>query len=124
MQGLSLRRSPPEALNPARKPQSDWMYRLHWNECPPLVAKAEDSRWGWLILADRAGVGAGAREPALSGRADRVPLIHVDSLNDARGVRTRGSPGHLVERFTAALRGLVKTASVLCEGSSTFGLWT
>ena len=71
MQGLSLRRLPPEALSPARKPQSDWMYLLHWNKCPPLAAKAENPAGGWLILADRAGVGAELGN-LLCRTADRV----------------------------------------------------
>ena len=105
MQGLSLRRLTPEELRPVRGPQSDWMYQLHWSQCPPLASKAESSVGGWLILADQAGVGT-ALANLLSQDGGWCRLIHVDSLKDAHGARTWESPDQLVEPFTAALREL------------------
>ena len=107
LDGLSLKRLPPEALRPAQKQHSDWLYQLRWHECPQLSSKAESSIGGWLVLADQAGIGSAlARLLTLQGGSCR--LIHLDDLNDQHGARTWATPDDLVEPFVAALNELTR----------------
>jgi acyl transferase domain-containing protein/surfactin synthase thioesterase subunit/acyl carrier protein len=61
LEGLSLKQLPPQALQPnARRTAPDWLYQLQWLERPRLSSPDRPSGepTGWLILADRGGVGA------------------------------------------------------------------
>src|SRR5262249_9291102 len=105
MDGLSLKRLPPEALRPARQQQTDWLYQLRWLECPPSPSKARSSAGGWLILADRAGVGS-ALADLLIQHGGSCRLIRLDDLNDQHGAPTWATPDDLVEPFTAVMSEL------------------
>jgi acyl transferase domain-containing protein/surfactin synthase thioesterase subunit/acyl carrier protein len=107
MDGLSLKRLPPEAVRPARKQQSDRCYQLRWLECPQLPSKSNGSGGGWLILADHAGIGS-ALADLLSQQGGSCQLIHLDDLNDQHGARTWKTPDDLVEPFTAVMTELTR----------------
>jgi acyl transferase domain-containing protein/surfactin synthase thioesterase subunit/acyl carrier protein len=107
MDGLSLKRLPPEALRPARKQHSDWFYQLRWLECPQLPSKAKGSAAGWLILADRAGVGS-ALADLLNQQGGSCRLIRLGELNDQHGARSWATPDDLVQPFTAAMSQLTR----------------
>jgi len=107
MDGLSLKRLPPEAVRPPRQQQADWCYQLRWLECSQLPSKADGSAGSWLILADRGGIGA-ALADLLSQQGGSCQLIHLDDLNDEHGARTWTTPDDLVEPFTGAMAELAR----------------
>jgi acyl transferase domain-containing protein/surfactin synthase thioesterase subunit/acyl carrier protein len=86
--GLTLKFIPPETF--ATSPESgkvDWLYEATWIEVPALPpcpkARAGDPQ-GWLILADRNGVGARLAD-LLRERGDTCRVVFADDLATADG---------------------------------------
>jgi acyl transferase domain-containing protein/surfactin synthase thioesterase subunit/acyl carrier protein len=88
IRGLSLKFIPPGTFGAS--PESgkvDWLYQARWAEVPALSPRPEvraDEPQGWLILADRNGVGARLAE-LIRGRGDLCRVVLADDLADAAG---------------------------------------
>ncbi|HEY7665471.1 MAG TPA: SDR family NAD(P)-dependent oxidoreductase [Xanthobacteraceae bacterium] len=115
LEGLSLRQLSPQALQPrARQQAADWLYQLQWREQPPLPAP-ERAASGWLILADRGGVGAALAEllTARGATCHVVPFAEVAGSARKRSWRPDGLSKPLAARLaelareSAPLRGVV-----------------
>src|SRR5579863_802873 len=88
IRGLSLKFIPPETFGAS--PESgkvDWLYQARWTEVPALSPHPEgrpDEPRGWLILADRDGVGA-RLAGLLRERGDTCRVVVADDLAGAGG---------------------------------------
>ena len=100
--GLALKQLPPEALIPhARQARPDWLYQLQWVEQPRLPSsdRSSDAPAGWLILADRAGVGA-ALAKMLTDRGEVCRIVSfADVIADTN--RRSWSPDDLLKPFAS-----------------------
>ena len=88
IRGLSLKFIPPETFGSrSESGKVDWLYEARWTEVPALPprpeARAGDPQ-GWLILADRNGVGAGFAD-LLRKRGDTCRVVFADDLAAADG---------------------------------------
>jgi acyl transferase domain-containing protein/surfactin synthase thioesterase subunit/acyl carrier protein len=112
IEGLSLKRLPPTALRPqlAAEPV-DWLYQMRWDEraaVPVVVADEANQPAGWLILADRSGVGSALSE-ILSQRGDACHLIHLDDTINRAGGQTWRSAVDLLDPFAALIADLARS---------------
>ena len=88
IRGLSLKFIPPETFGSrSESGKVDWLYEARWTDVPALPprpeARAGDPQ-GWLILADRNGVGAGFAD-LLRKRGDTCRVVFADDLVAADG---------------------------------------
>jgi len=116
--GLSLKVLPPEALRPDSAVQRDWLYQVRWDERPALVQHKPKSKdvAGWLILADRGGVGA-ALATALKRQGATCRIVRLDDLFDP----TTDSAEDLAASVTKAIARITKTIKTPLRG--VFNLW-
>ena len=109
IEGLSLKRLTPEALSPQqRQARVDWLYQMRWDErpkAPVAIADEANEPAGWLILADRNGVGS-ALSQMLSQRGETCRLIHLDDAIDRASEQTWRSADDLVNPFAALIADL------------------
>lgn len=80
IEGLSLRRMPPEALG--RAATTGWLYEVAWRPQPLAAATTSASPRRWLVLADRGGMGA-ALAARLEAEGHRCELIFAGTVGDA-----------------------------------------
>jgi surfactin synthase thioesterase subunit/acyl carrier protein/nucleoside-diphosphate-sugar epimerase len=110
LEGLSLKQLPPEALANAAGRASDCLYELQWTERPqlrPLLPdQAPSEPSGWLILADRGGVGT-ALAQLLSERGATCRLVTLEDVIERDG-ECSWSPDDLVDPFAALVRALMQ----------------
>jgi acyl transferase domain-containing protein/surfactin synthase thioesterase subunit/acyl carrier protein len=91
IRGLSLKLIPPDAFG--ARPESgkiDWLYRVTWTKIPAVSHQLEmrsDEPAGWLILADRNGVGTRLAE-MLRERGDPCRVVFADDPLDECGDRS------------------------------------
>jgi acyl transferase domain-containing protein/surfactin synthase thioesterase subunit/acyl carrier protein len=88
IRGLSLKVFTPETFGASPESRKvDWLYEARWTEVPALSprpeARAEDPQ-GWLILADRNGVGARLAD-LLRERGDTCRVVFADDLANVGG---------------------------------------
>ncbi|MGH8572928.1 MAG: KR domain-containing protein, partial [Gammaproteobacteria bacterium] len=67
-----------KARTPETEVSPDWFYRLEWQPAPALAEDGAAEPGGWLILADRSGVGE-ALGAALERRGQRCRLAYRDN---------------------------------------------
>jgi acyl transferase domain-containing protein/surfactin synthase thioesterase subunit/acyl carrier protein len=106
IEGLGLKPLPPALLAPAGDRVAECLYSLDWEERPalPVPAKENSGAGGWLILADRRGLGARlARILAQAGGECRLL-----SLDDPEGCSPRGT-GDLAARLTEVMAAMDRT---------------
>jgi acyl transferase domain-containing protein/surfactin synthase thioesterase subunit/acyl carrier protein len=113
IEGLSLKRLTPAALNPQQPAaaRADWLYQMRWDErvkAPVAIADEANEPAGWLILADRNGVGS-ALSQMLSQRGETCRLIHLDDAIDRTSEQTWRSADDLVNPFAALIADLKKS---------------
>jgi epothilone polyketide synthase C len=114
LEGLSVKQLPPEALGPVAMPERvDWLYHMQWVERPPLQpsAKLDGEPSGWLILADRSGIGAALSE-ALTGKGGRCRLVYADTFIGRRKPAA-WSPDDLVKPFAKLISGFADRSAPL-----------
>ena len=114
--GLALKPLSPQELSPQPAPaRTDWLYQLHWQERPALAtaATAPGPASGWVIMADRGGVGD-ALADMLQRRGDTCNLLRLDDVLAAR--IEPGDGDDLLARVSAALSALAATSSPALRG--------
>jgi acyl transferase domain-containing protein/surfactin synthase thioesterase subunit/acyl carrier protein len=114
LEGLSVKQLPPEALDPIAMPErADWLYHVQWVERPPLQPSAnlEGEPSGWLILADRSGIGAALSE-ALTGKGGSCRLVYADEFIGRRRAAV-WTPDDLVKRFAKLISGFADRSAPL-----------
>ena len=114
--GLALKPLSPQELTPHPAPAKvDWLYQMRWHELPalPTAAVASGSAAGWLILADRGGVGL-ALADMLKRRGDMCHIMRPDEFLDSPAAP--GDGDHLLDRLAAAVSPLAATASPALRG--------
>jgi acyl transferase domain-containing protein/surfactin synthase thioesterase subunit len=88
IRGLSLKWIPPETF--AARPESgkvDWLYQMNWSEIAAVSDSPEirgDEPEGWLVLADRAGLGSSFAD-MLQQRGDPCCVVFADDFVDSAG---------------------------------------
>ena len=103
IEGLALKPLAPEVLAPAAPAKIDWLYRLSWSERPALPpSDAAGAEGGWLILADRGGLGA-ALGDALASAGGRCSLIRADDLTGPDGRPAWQTPSALREALSSRI---------------------
>jgi acyl transferase domain-containing protein/surfactin synthase thioesterase subunit len=103
IEGLSLKLLPPEALSPHPvAAKAYWLYQMRWDERPPLATPCTGESGGWLILADRGGVGQ-ALADLLDQRGETCRIVHLDDLIDRRRKQSRRSAGDLADPLAALI---------------------
>ena len=115
IRGLSLKLIPPDVFGARPEPgKIDWLYQLTWTKIPALSDQSEmrgDKPAGWLILADRDGVGAKLAE-MLRQRGDPCRVVFADDPVDGSGDR---SWRNAID-FSKAWQDLVAQTAVESEG--------
>jgi acyl transferase domain-containing protein/surfactin synthase thioesterase subunit/acyl carrier protein len=104
LEGLSLKQLPPQALEPnARRGTPDWLYQLQWLEQPHLPSpdRSSGEPSGWLILADRGGVGA-ALADLLTRRGGVCRLVPFAEVAGSV-CKHSSSPGDLLKPLATPL---------------------
>jgi acyl transferase domain-containing protein len=86
IRGLSLKFIPPETFAAREPGKVDWLYQMRWTEAPlpPRPEARAGDPGGWLILADRNGVGA-RLAGLLRERGDACRVVLADDLAGAGG---------------------------------------
>ncbi len=91
IRGLSLKFIPPETfVASAESRKVDWLYQAKWTEVRALSPRPEtrdDESAGWLILADRGGVGARLAD-LIRERGDACRVVLADEPAGASGDRS------------------------------------
>ena len=119
IEGLSLKRLPPDKLSPRPSAtKADWLYQMRWQERPSLSvprARGASDPSGWLILADRDGVGS-ALAAALSQHGEICRLVHLDDPIGTGSGQTWRSAGDLRKHLAALVAELTDQSKPRLRG--------
>ena len=99
IRGLSLKLIPPETFGArVESGRVDWLYQAQWNEISALSPPSEIQRGetsGWLVLADRNGVGS-ALADMLRQHGDLCRVVYADDPVSSTSDRSWRNVGDLL----------------------------